>query len=110
MNDFVHRVSAEAPGTALLVAAVVGSGIMAERPTSALTVQLSARHRPEAVAAYWLTASTSFANPVMQARALTDSFSGIRPMDAPALIVEQLPGALLASGVSTWLVTIEKRA
>jgi glycerol uptake facilitator-like aquaporin len=48
-------------------------------------------------AAYWFTASTSFANPaVALARALTPSFAGIRPVDAPAFIVAQLIGALLA--------------
>lgn len=46
-------------------------------------------------AAYWFTASTSFANPAITvARALTDSFSGIRPVDVPAFIGAQLIGAL----------------
>ena len=45
-------------------------------------------------AAYWFTSSTSFANPaVTVARALTDSFAGIRPADVPAFIVAQLAGA-----------------
>jgi glycerol uptake facilitator-like aquaporin len=48
--------------------------------------------------AYWFTASTSFANPaVTLARTLTDTFTGIRPLDAPAFIVAQCAGALLAS-------------
>ncbi len=47
--------------------------------------------------AYWCTASTSFANPaVTLARTLTDTFSGIRMIDAPAFILSQLAGALLA--------------
>lgn len=47
------------------------------------------------VAAYWFTASTSFANPaVTLARSLTDSFAGIRPLDAPAFIAAQIAGAL----------------
>ena len=55
-------------------------------------------------AAYWFTASTSFANPAVTiARALTDTFSGIRPIDAPAFIVAQLAGALLALGLAGWL-------
>ncbi len=55
-------------------------------------------------AAYWFTASTSFANPVMDlARALTDTPAGIRPLDAPAFLVAQIVGALLASGVGSWL-------
>lgn len=48
-------------------------------------------------AAYWFTSSTSFANPaVTVARALTDSFTGIRPADVPAFILAQLIGALAA--------------
>lgn len=55
-------------------------------------------------AAYWFTASTSFANPaVTLARTLTDSFSGIRPVDAPAFIAAQLAGALLATVLAGWL-------
>ncbi len=52
-------------------------------------------------AAYWFTASTSFANPAITlARSLTNSFSGIRPTDAPGFIVAQLVGALLALAVA----------
>ena len=48
-------------------------------------------------AAYWFTASTSFANPAITiARSLTNTFSGIRPADVPAFIIAQLAGALLA--------------
>ncbi|MGE5202891.1 MAG: aquaporin [Acidobacteriota bacterium] len=47
--------------------------------------------------AYWFTASTSFANPaVTLARALTDTFAGIRPADAPGFILAQLAGLALA--------------
>ena len=47
--------------------------------------------------AYWFTASTSFANPaVTVARAMTDSFAGIRPVDAPGFILAQLAGLFLA--------------
>jgi glycerol uptake facilitator-like aquaporin len=56
-------------------------------------------------AAYWFTASTSFANPaVTMARALTDSFSGIRPLDAPAFIAAQIAGALVAMVLIGWLL------
>src|SRR6476619_4166384 len=49
------------------------------------------------VAAYWFTASTSFANPAVTiARALTDTFAGIRPIDAPGFIVAQLAALALA--------------
>ena len=56
-------------------------------------------------AAYWFTASTSFANPAVTiARALTDSFSGIRPTDVPAFIIAQIGGALVALAIVTWLL------
>jgi glycerol uptake facilitator-like aquaporin len=72
------------------------------------------RARPEAIpfavgafvtAAYWFTASTSFANPaVTLARAVTDTFAGIRPADAPGFIVAQLLGAAAATLTMRWLV------
>ena len=56
-------------------------------------------------AVYWLTASTSFANPaVALARALTDTFSGIRPQDLPGFVVAQLIGALAALVLMSWLL------
>ena len=56
-------------------------------------------------AAYWFTASTSFANPaVTLARAASDTFAGIRPADAPAFIIAQLLGAGVATGLFRWLV------
>jgi glycerol uptake facilitator-like aquaporin len=71
-----------------------------------LTILLGLRHRAEAVpalvasyifAAYWFTASTSFANPaVTLARSLTQTFAGIRPLDVGGFVVAQLLGALLA--------------
>lgn len=72
------------------------------------------RFRAEAVAyavglyitaAYWFTASTSFANPaVTVARSWTDTFSGIAPAHAPAFILAQFIGALSAAGLCGWLV------
>ncbi len=73
---------------------------------------LGARHAPNLpaliaayiTAAYWFTASTSFANPVMDlARSLTDTPAGIRPADAPAFLLAQLVGAGLAGWLSGWL-------
>jgi glycerol uptake facilitator-like aquaporin len=56
-------------------------------------------------AAYWFTASTSFANPaVTLARSASDTFAGIRPVDAPAFIVAQLSGAAAATALFRWLV------
>ena len=73
-----------------------------------------ARHRSNAVAfavgayitaAYWFTASTSFANPAVTiARALSDTFSGIRPADAPGFILAQFAGGIAATLVFRWLV------
>lgn len=56
-------------------------------------------------AAYWFTASTSFANPAVAiARSLTDTFSGIRPLDLPGFILAQLAGALIALALMRWLL------
>jgi glycerol uptake facilitator-like aquaporin len=56
-------------------------------------------------AAYWFTSSTSFANPaVVIARALTNTFSGIRPIDAPGFIAAQLLGAVCALALMNWLL------
>lgn len=55
-------------------------------------------------AAYWFTASTSFANPaVTVARALSDTFAGIRPADVPAFLAAQLTGGLAATLLWRWL-------
>jgi len=72
-----------------------------------LTILLGVRHRPAAVpalvagyifAAYWFTASTSFANPaVTLARSLTTTFAGIRPDDVGGFVLAQISGALLAT-------------
>ena len=56
-------------------------------------------------AAYWFTASTSFANPAVTiARALTDTFAGIRPADVPGFIGAQLAGAAAATLLFRWLL------
>ena len=61
-------------------------------------------------AAYWFTASTSFANPaVTLARSFTDTFSGIRPSDAPGFMIAQLAGALAATFLFRWLVPSLKK-
>jgi glycerol uptake facilitator-like aquaporin len=71
------------------------------------------RNAPQAVpyavglvitAGYWFTSSTSFANPAVTiARSLTDSFSGIRPLDVPAFVVAQAFGAAVATIAIRWL-------
>jgi glycerol uptake facilitator-like aquaporin len=55
--------------------------------------------------AYWFTSSTSFANPaVTVARALTDTFTGIRPADVPVFVLCQFAGALAATLLFAWLI------
>ena len=77
-----------------------------------------ARRNPAAVpvtvagyimAAYWFTASTSFANPaVTLARAASDTFAGIRPADVPAFVLAQLAGAGAATWLFGWLVPAQR--
>lgn len=56
-------------------------------------------------AAYWFTSSTSFANPAVTiARAVSDTFAGIRPIDAPSFIAAQICGAIAATLLIRWLV------
>jgi glycerol uptake facilitator-like aquaporin len=58
--------------------------------------------------AYWFTASTSFANPAVTiARSFTNTFSGIRPADAPGFIAAQLLGACAATLLFRWLVSYD---
>lgn len=71
-----------------------------------LTILLGGRHRPDAIpalvasyifAAYWFTSSTSFANPAVTiARALSQTFAGIRPRDVPGFVIAQFAGAMAA--------------
>jgi glycerol uptake facilitator-like aquaporin len=164
--SLVRRIVAEGVGTALLLATVVGSGIVGERlsggnvaiallantlATGAALVALiltfgpvSGAHfnpavsfadasqgglswrdavaysitqrRSDAVpfavgayftAAYWFTASTSFANPAVTiARSVTDTFAGIRLADVPAFLIGQAAGATLATLLFRWFVPV----
>lgn len=77
------------------------------------TILLGGRHRPASLpalvagyifAAYWFTASTSFANPAATiARSLTQTFAGIRPADVGGFVVAQVVGAVTASMAAGWL-------
>ena len=79
-----------------------------------VTILLGLRARPDSVAwlvglyitaAYWFTASTSFANPAVAiARAFSDTFSGIRPIDLPGFIAAEVAGGLLAAAAAAWLL------
>ena len=62
-------------------------------------------------AAYWFTASTSFANPaVTLARSLTQSFSGIRPVDVIGFVAAQCIGALAGAAVAHWFTRLRNGA
>ncbi|NNE82210.1 MAG: aquaporin family protein [Silicimonas sp.] len=83
-----------------------------------LIILLGMRQRVDAVpwlvglyitAAYWFTASTSFANPAVAiARAFTDTFSGVRPLDVPGFVLAELVGAVLAVGLANWIFREEE--
>ncbi|MFL6579907.1 MAG: arsenic resistance N-acetyltransferase ArsN2 [Burkholderiales bacterium] len=79
-----------------------------------LVILSCARYKPEAVAAsvgayivaaYWFTASTSFANPAVTiARATSNTFAGIRPFDVPGFVLAQFAGAIIAAHFGKWLL------
>lgn len=104
LRDGPAQAFSEAVATFGLIAAILGS----------------LRFRPEATptivglyitAAYWFTASTSFANPaVTLARSLSNTFAGIAPSSAPAFILAQLTGAAIAAVLCAWLFRQEPRA
>ncbi|MER8713411.1 aquaporin family protein [Mesorhizobium sp. M0189] len=82
------------------------------------TILAGLRSRPDSIpwlvglyitAAYWFTASTSFANPAVAiARAFSNTFAGIRPTDLPGFIAAELLGALLAMALAGWLLAQPK--
>jgi glycerol uptake facilitator-like aquaporin len=98
LRDGPAQALAEAVATFGLVATILGG----------------VRFRPDSVpvlvglyitAAYWFTASTSFANPaVTLARSLSDSFAGIAPASVPAFVAAQLVGAAVAAAFMGWLL------
>jgi len=85
-----------------------------------IVVLRGARHRPDAVpwtvacyitAAYWFTASTSFANPaVTLARSMTDSFAGIEPANVPGFFAAQIAGAIIALLADRFFASASVRA
>lgn len=84
-----------------------------------LTILATLRFRPAftpmavglyIAAAYWFTASTSFANPaVTLARSLSDTFAGIAPTSAPAFIAAQIAGALAGAALGSWLLASPRK-
>lgn len=88
----------EAVATFGLIAVILG-GLRLRAEAIAWTVGLYI------TAAYWFTASTSFANPAVAiARALSDTFSGIRPVDLPGFVIAEISGGILALGLFGWLL------
>ena len=84
------------------------------------TILAGLHFRPDAIAwlvglyitaAYWFTASTSFANPAVAiARALSNTFAGIRPIDLPGFIAAELVGALIAMALANWMLAEQNPA
>jgi glycerol uptake facilitator-like aquaporin len=98
LRDGPSQAFSEFVATFGLVGTILGALAAAPRATPALVGLYI-------TAAYWFTASTSFANPaVTLARSLTDTFAGIAPGSAPAFVAAQLAGALVALGVFGWLL------
>ncbi len=108
--QFSHRVRS---GSAQMLSEGVASFVLV------FTIISVSRWRADAVpaavalaitAGYWWTASTSFANPAITiARAMSDTFAGIRPADAPAFIAGQLAGALAALAICSVLLPEKAR-
>jgi glycerol uptake facilitator-like aquaporin len=89
---------AEAVAAFGLVATILG-GLRFQKPAIPWLVGLYI------TAAYWFTASTSFANPAVAiARSLTNTFSGIRPVDLPGFIIAELLGAIASWALMAWLL------
>jgi glycerol uptake facilitator-like aquaporin len=89
---------AEAVAAFGLVATIL-AGIRFQRPAVPWLVGLYI------IAAYWFTASTSFANPAVAiARSLTNTFAGIRPIDLPGFIIAELCGAFVGMLLMNWLL------
>ena len=106
-----RRIVAEGLGTAFLLAAVVGSGIMGERLAGG-NVAIALLANTLATGAMLVTLILTFGpisgahfNPaVTLARSAADTFAGIRPADAPGFVVLQLAGAAAATALFRWLV------
>lgn len=87
---------------------LIGVVIAVGRTRAALTPFAVAAY---IVAAYWFTASTSFANPAVTiARAFSDTFAGIRPADVGAFLLAQALGATVGALVFSWLVPVHSTA
>lgn len=104
LRDGGSQAFSEVVATFGLVATILGMGrFRPERTPLAVGLYITA--------AYWFTASTSFANPAVTiARSLSDTFAGIAPSNVPPFILAQIVGALLAAAVMGWLLKPETTA
>ena len=85
--------------------AVILAGLRFQRSTVPWLVALYI------TAAYWFTASTSFANPAVAiARSLSDTFAGIRPFDVPGFVAAEIVGGLLGLLAMSWLLHVPRSA
>ena len=104
---FEFSMKARTGGAQWLAEAVAAFGLIA---TILAGIRFNASAIPWLVglyitAAYWFTASTSFANPAVAiARSLTNTFSGIRPVDLPGFVVSELVGAVIGLMLVNWLL------
>lgn len=92
-------------GIGQLLSEMLATGGLITVVLSSMTPKAAAWRVPAWIgAAYWFTASTSFANPAITvARAMSDTFAGIRPADVPAFIAAQMLGAFAGLGLIRWL-------
>lgn len=111
-----HQMFALAP-LAASTTARAGAGVLVGEAVATfglvLTILGAVRWRPAATpaavglfitAGYWFTSSTSFANPAVTiARTLTDTFAGVRALDAPGFVAAECAGALAALALASWL-------
>ena len=102
VREGAAQILSEGAATFALVLVILGSarhGLTVVATAVALTI----------LAGYWWTASTSFANPAITiARAMSDTFAGIRPADVPGFVLGQLAGALAALAVGGFLLAKDK--
>lgn len=102
LRDGSPQVLSEVVATFGLVTAILGSLRFRPGATPAIVGLYI-------IAAYWFTASTSFANPAVTiARALSDTFAGIAPGSVPAFMAGQIAGAVAAAALGRWLFAEER--
>lgn len=109
--SLARRLTAEAVGTGMLLATVIGSGIMGEQLSegnTAIALLANTIATGASLVALILTfgpISGAHFNPaVTLARTASDTFAGIRPEDAPGFIAAQLIGAAVSTGLFRWLI------